>query len=306
MSSRNIVVTGGAGFVGSHLVDALVANGECVHVIDNFSAGKFPAQLNPRATYYEMDVRNHESITPVIAGADVVFHMAAAVSVAQSVEDPLGAHDVNVNGTLSVLEAARIGGAKQFVFVSSAAIYGTCAQPPVHEEMPYDPNSPYGLHKCIGEQYVRLYNSLYQLPTTIIRPFNIYGPRQRGDSPYAGVVARFLALTKNGEHFVIEGDGEQTRDFVHISDVVNALILASEHDKANGQTFNVGCGSTVTVNDIAKIILSACGVEGVPKHAPARIGDIRHSYADSSKIQKLLGWAPAVAFSDGIRELACA
>lgn len=304
MSSRNIVVTGGAGFVGSHLVDTLVSNGANVQVIDSFSAGKFPAQLNPQATYHEVDVRDQEHIAPIIAGVDVVFHVAAAVSVSHSVEDPRGTHDVNVNGTLSVLEAARRGGAKRFVFVSSAAIYGTRVEPPVREEMPYDPNSPYGLHKCIGEQYVRLYGSLYQLPAAIIRPFNIYGSRQRGDSPYAGVIARFLSLAKSGGRISIEGDGEQTRDFVHVSDMVRALILASERDEAVGQTFNIGCGSTVTINDVAKTILTMCGSANAPEYISPRIGDIRNSYADISKAQKLLGWSPTVLLSEGMRELA--
>lgn len=304
MFPRKVVVTGGAGFVGSHLVDALAMHGDEVHVIDDFSAGRFPEQLNTHATYHELDVRDSERITPIISGADVVFHLAAIVSVSQSVEDPLGTHDVNVGGTLAVLDAARQGGAKRFIFMSSAAIYGTNATPPVREDFSYDPVSPYGLHKCIGEQSTRMYGSLYYVPAVILRPFNIYGTRQRGNSPYAGVIARFVENLRQGEPITIEGDGEQTRDFTHVSDVVRALLLASERQEAIGQTINVGSGSSTTIKHIADAVLTACGRADVPVvHAAARVGDIRHSYADVTRAKELLDWGPNMTLNDGLAEL---
>lgn len=304
MADTRTVVTGGGGFIGSHLVDTLVARGDRVEVIDDFSAGKFPAQLNAHATYHELDVRDYERIAPIIAGVDTVYHVAALVSVAQSVADPRGTHDVNVNGTLSVLEAVRRGGTRRFLFVSSAAVYGSKVAPPVSEDNAYDPISPYGLHKCIGEQYTRLYGDLYGVATTIVRPFNVYGPRQRGNSPYAGVIARFIDAATRGQDIMIEGDGEQTRDFVHVSDVARALCAAVGRAEAIGQTINLGSGVATTVNMIAGLIGEAFGGVSKVTHGPARVGDIRDSFATVGKATTLLDWRPTVALADGIAELA--
>lgn len=294
------VVIGGAGFVGSHLVDALVLQGKETIIIDDFSAGRFDGQLNNAAVYHEVDMRNQKSLQEIFKQGDVVYLLAAVVSVARSVDDPVYAHDVNVNGALAVLETARHGHVARVVVMSSAAVYGDTAIPPVVEETSLRALSPYGLHKIINEQQAQLFNELYGVPTTILRPFNIFGPRQRGDSSYAGVIARFFDDLRHGKDLTIEGDGAQTRDFVYVLDVVRALIVAGEHPAAIGQVFNVGGGHGISIKRVAEVMVAMYGGAASIRHVNPRRGDIRDSVAAIDRIHTHLGWVPQIPLEEGL------
>ena len=294
---KKAVVTGGAGFIGSHIVDELLRRGHEVHVIDNYAAGKSNDRINPGASYHELDIREQTKIAPVIAGAGVVFHLAALPRVQFSIDNPAESHDVNVNGTLSVLLAARDGKVGKVVYSASSSAYGDQPTLPLSEDMLPQPKSPYALHKYLGEHYCRIFSTVFGLPTVCLRYFNAYGPRADPNGPYAQAIIKFLHFKKQGKPLTVTGDGEQTRDSVHVSDIVRANMLAYENDSVReGEVINIGSGRNVSVNEIARLI----GGEVV--HIALRI-EPHDTRADITRAKRLLGWEPTVGLEDGIAEL---
>jgi len=293
---RKVVVTGGAGFIGSHLVDALVERGFQVHVIDNLSGGK-REHVNKNAILHELDIRKLETIKPVINGAEYVFHLAALPRVQYSIENPEETHDVNVTGTLNVLIASNGGGVKRVIYSASSSAYGNQSVMPLTEDMVAEPLSPYGLQKYIGELNCRLWTKVYGLPTVSLRYFNVYGPRFNPEGAYALVIGKFIKQKKEGKKLTITGDGGQTRDFTHVSDVVNANILAAESEKVGqGEVINIGAGKNQSINRIAEL------VGGEVEYIPERL-EPKDTLADNSKARILLGWEPKVSIEEGIKEL---
>lgn len=293
---EKVIVTGGAGFIGSHLVPALLAEGYDVEVIDDLSAGK-REHVPAGATLTILDVRDTEKLREAMAGVRVVFHLAAFPQVQYSIEHPLEANDVNVNGTLSALQAARGAGVKRFVLASSAAVYGDKEAPELVEDMPAEPKSPYGLHKQISELYCRLWSTLYGMETVCPRFFNVYGPGAPVTGAYALVTAIFLKQKLDGKPLTITGDGQQTRDFVHVRDIARALIAAATSEKVgHGEIINIGSGVETSIKSVAEIY----GGEAV--HIEPRI-EPRRSRAGIARARELLGWEPTVAIMDGIAEL---
>lgn len=301
------LVTGGAGFIGSHIVDRLVEDGFEVRVIDDLSSGRLEnlrgLLKEKRVLFVKGDIRDREAVDGAVDGVDVVFHEAALVGVPQSVKNPLLANDVNVNGTLNVLEAAVKHGVKRFVLASSAAVYGEQKTLPIKEEAVPHPGSPYAVSKLSAEHYSRVYYGTYGLETVVFRYFNVYGVRQAG-GPYSAVITAFLnSLMGNGKP-VIHGDGRQTRDFVNIKDVVDVNMLALEKDCA-GEVFNVATGSSVEINRIFKVLQKATGKNHVqPEYSVPREADIRESCGDISKAKRILGFKPKVSLEEGLESLA--
>lgn len=294
--NKKVVVTGGAGFIGSNLVDALIAKGYEVHVIDNLSGGK-KDHVNPKAIFHEVDVRNLEKISPIITGAKYVWHLAAQPRVQYSIEQPVETNDHNVGGTLNVLVAARDAKVEKLVYSASSSAYGDQDTMPLVETMEARPKSPYGLQKYIGEMYAKIFSEVYGLPTVSLRYFNVYGPRQNPEGAYALVVGKFLKQRCEGQPVTITGDGLQTRDFTHVSDVVAANILAAESaDVRNGEVFNIGAGRNQSIKYVAECI------GGEIEYVPARL-EPHDTLADNSKARTILGWEPKVKFEDGIAEL---
>jgi UDP-glucose 4-epimerase len=298
LRGQTVLVTGGAGFIGGHLVESLVPEND-VRVLDDLSTGS-RERVPAAATLIEGDVRDEATVARAMESVDVVFHLAAVVNVAQSIEDPAHSHSVNVDGTLTVLEEARRTGAR-VVLASSAAIYGTPESVPIAEEEPPAPESPYGLEKLTVDHYAAMYHDLYDLPTVRIRPFNAYGPGQTG-SDYAGVVSIFMAQARAGKPITVEGDGTQTRDFVHVRDVVDALRLAATTDPV-GVAFTVGTGRSGSSGELAVLARPGTKRDSEIVHTDPREGDIEHSRADVSKAQALLGYRPRVSLADGLRTL---
>lgn len=295
-SSKHAVVTGGAGFIGAHLTEALIERGWDVDVIDTLISGK-REHVHPKARFHEIDVRDADALLPLAAGADCVFHLAALPSVEQSIQYPKETHEVNCTGTLNVLHAAKEGGAKRFVYSASCAAYGDQESTPFHEGLAAKPLSPYALQKYIGEEYAHMYAELHALPTVSLRYFNVYGPRQNPTGPYASVLGRFLVQKGEGKPLTITGDGEQTRDFTHVRDVVAANILAAESDQVGkGEVINIGSGRNVSINDLAALF------GGPVVHIPAR-QEIRDALADNTRAREMLDWSPKVLFEDGVNEL---
>jgi UDP-glucose 4-epimerase len=294
--AKRAVVTGGAGFIGSHLVDALVAKGYSVDVIDNLSGGK-KERVNPMATLHVCDITEYDQILPIISGADVVFHLAALPRVQYSIEEPQITHTANAIGTLNVLHAVKEGGAKKFIYSASSSAYGDNETLPLHEDLPARPLSPYALQKFIGEEYARMYHFLHGTQTVSLRYFNVYGSRLDPNGPYALVIGLLLRLRKEGKPLTMTGDGEQTRDFTHVRDVVWANILAAESNRVGkGEVINIGSGRNFTMNKLGEMI----GGEVV--HIPSR-KEPRHTRADNRKAKELLGWEPQVTLEEGIAEL---
>jgi UDP-glucose 4-epimerase len=302
--NKKTLVTGGAGFVGSHLVEALVDAPEPVVVFDNFTTGSRGnlAGVSTRVDVVEGDVRDLDSLRGVMKGVDVVFHLAAVSAVAPSVKDPLTTNAVNVTGTLNVLLAARDAGVRRVVFASSAAVYGSNPSLPKTETHSPEPLSPYAASKLAGEVYCRVFAKLYGVEAVALRLFNVYGPRQNPASEDSGVVTRFLSRLAGGQPPIIDGDGEQSRDLVYVGDVVGAFLRSCEAPAASGEVFNIGSGRPTTINELAETLagIAAPGQVLRPIHHPARTGDVRHSCADISKARQLLGYAPAVELADGL------
>lgn len=297
------LVTGGAGFIGSHIVGALVGSGESVRVLDNFSSGtraNLPADSD-RFSIHEEDICNLGRIRPHFEGAQYVIHLAALPSVGRSVADPLASNAVNLDGTLNVLVAARDAGVKRLVFAASAAAYGDNPALPRTESLPPDPLSPYALQKIAGEYYCRVFTRLFCLETVALRYFNIFGPRQNPESPYTGVLSKFINAYLREEAPTIFGDGGQSRDFTHVDNVVNATLRACAAAGAAGKVINIGTGERHTLNQTVELLNRIFGRQITPRHGPPRPGDSRHSQADISLARQFLGYEPTVRFEDGLR-----
>lgn len=293
---EKIIVTGGAGFIGSHIVDALIEGGYEVHIVDNMSAGK-KENINPKAILHIVDISDKEKLIPIFKGAKYFFHEAAMPQVEYSIQNPIETNDVNVNGLLNVLEVSRLNKIKRVIFASTCAIYGDQDILPAVETMEVNPLSPYGAQKYIGEVYMRLYAQIYGLETVCLRYFNVYGPRQNPNGAYASVIPKFIEFRKKNEPLMITGDGEQTRDFVNVHDVVNANILAMKSDKiGRGEVINIGGNKQYTINYIAKLI------GGSISYISQRI-EPRNTQAGIFKAKELLAWEPSVNLEEGIKEL---
>jgi len=297
-TGRTVLVTGGAGFIGGHIADRLASVAD-VRVLDDLSTGD-PARIPTEATLIEGDIRDVATLRRAMTGVDIVFHEAGMVSVPVSVERPRECHATNGTATLDLLAAARRTDAR-IVFASSAAIYGQPDDVPVSEAAPKRPNSPYGIEKLAGDQYVRLYAERYGLPAVALRYFNVYGPGQ-GHNQYAGVISTFLERARSGDPITVEGDGDQTRDFVHVDDVVRANLLAATSDASGA--FNVGTGASTSINELARAVRDATGTEVPITHTDPRPNDIRHSRADIARISERLGFEPRVTLREGIATLA--
>lgn len=292
-----IVVTGGAGFIGSHLVDALIERGDEVHVIDNYIGGRHPDRANPKAKYHEEDVRSTEAVARICGGADVVFHSAAIPRVQYSVEHPVETADYNIVGTVSVLSAASRAKARRVVYSSSGSAYGAQETLPLSENLAPNPVNPYGLQKYVGELFARIWPDIYGVETVSLRYFNVYGPKLDPTGPYALAVGAFLLAKKESRPMTIYGDGTVTRDYTHVRDVVRANLLASESPSVGkGEVINIGTGRNVTIKYLADL------VGGKIVYAPPRT-EAHDSRADIRKAKELLGWEPTVSLEDGIAEL---
>lgn len=295
------LVTGGAGFIGSHLVDRLLADGHTVRVLDDFSTGSesnLPA--DPRLEVLRGDVGDYSTVSVAVDEVDWIFHQAAIASVPKTLNDPLGSHRTNYLGTLNILEAARRARVKRVVFAASAAAYGDEAIPPHREDMPLNPLSPYGVDKVASEHICRVYHRLYGLKTVCLRYFNVYGPRQDPSSPYSGVISIFADCIRERRQPTIYGDGEQTRDFVYVGDVVEANMKAVSARGVAGQVFNIGTGCATTLNSLLALFYVGAGASPDARYADAREGDIRQSYADNRLAAQFLGWAPTVSLATGL------
>ncbi len=299
------LVTGGAGFIGSHLADRLLADGGRVRVLDNFSSGSREnlgaAEATGRLEVIEGDIRDLATMERAARGCRVIFHQAAMRSVPRSIDDPLGANEHNVTGTLNVLEAARRGGVPRVVYASSSSVYGDRPDLPKREDQPPSPISPYAVSKAAGEQYARVWTKLYGIDTIGLRYFNVFGPRQDPRSEYAVVIPRFIYWALHGETLEVHGDGEQSRDFTYIDNVVEANVLAGRAAGAGGEVFNVGCGARTSLNAIVDRLERAVGHPLTRRHTPVRAGDVRHTLADISHAKTLLAYEPLVPFDEGFR-----
>lgn len=298
VSGQTVLITGGAGFIGSHLADALVEHNDVI-VLDNLSTGK-RENVPDGATFVEGDVRDADVVADVSDGVDLIFHKAAVVSVERSIDEPAFSHEVNFDGTLTLLEAARRVDAR-VVFASSAAIYGDPDTLPITESDPVDPQSPYGIDKCAADQYLRAYHDLYGLETVALRYFNAYGPRQTA-SDYSGVISIFGEQARAGEPITVNGDGTQTRDFVHVSDVVTANLLAATTEHV-GTAYNIGTGGETSIRSLAETIQATVGTDSPIVHGDPRPGDIQRSRADITTARERLGYEPSVPLEKGLATL---
>jgi nucleoside-diphosphate-sugar epimerase len=298
------LVTGVAGFIGSNLAEALLDRGYTVRGIDNFESGREsnlePFRASDEFTFRNADIRDSEVMAEVSDGVDYLFHQAAISSVPASVEDPVTTTDVNGTGTATILDAARRAGVDTAVVASSAAVYGSEGELPKIESMDERPESPYALSKYYTEKLALQYSDFYDIDTAALRYFNVFGPRQSPESDYAAVIPKFIDLMLNGRHPTIFGDGEQSRDFVYVDDVVQANILAAEGD-VSGEAFNIASGGRSTINELVEILNQHLETDIDPIYDDPRPGDIRHSYADISKARKMLNYEPEVPFDDGLK-----
>jgi UDP-glucose 4-epimerase len=299
------LVTGGAGFIGSHLAARLVADGAAVRVFDNFSSGSQDnlAAVAANIDVVDGDLRDEAAVRRATGGVEVVFHQAADPSVPRSVADPRTTYDVNVTGTLNVLLAARDAACRRVVFASSCAVYGDDPALPKHEGMLPVPVSPYAASKLAGEGLCTVFARVYELETIALRYFNVFGPRQDPHSPYAAVIPRFLDALRRGESPVVYGDGEQTRDFVYVGNVVEANLRAADSPGISGRVFNVASGQPVSLNEVLGKLAALLGVEARATHEPARAGDIRHSAADVSAARSALGIETSVSLEEGLKHV---
>jgi UDP-glucose 4-epimerase len=296
------LVTGGAGFIGSHLVDALLAEGHGVRVLDDLSNGR-AENVSPAAELIVGDLCDDETLERAVRGADIVFHQAGLGSVRRSVEAPRRTDLVNTHGTLAVLDAARQAGVRRVVAASSSSVYGGAAALPTPESAPLIPRSPYAVSKLAGEHYCRVFNDLMGIETVALRYFNVYGPRQRSDSPYAAVIPLFADALRTGSTALIHGDGFQSRDFTFVGDAVRANLLAASAPSAacGGRVYNVAGGEQHTILELLALMAKVLGVEAVPHHVDPRPGDVRQSHADLTAARTDLGYEPRIALEEGLR-----
>ncbi|BCS33305.1 epimerase [Luteitalea sp. TBR-22] len=297
------LVTGGAGFIGSHMVEALRARGDRVRVADSLVTGKREnlAHIDD-VEFLQGDLADEAFARRAVEGVEYVLHQAAIPSVPRSVEDPLSSNRANIDATLSLLVAARDAGVRRVVYAGSSSAYGNSATLPKHEEMPTAPLSPYALQKLVGEQYMQMFTTLYGLSTVTIRYFNVFGPRQDPSSAYSGVLSLFIRFLVEGRSPTIHGDGEQTRDFTYVANVVDGALRASvAPDEASGQVINVATGRRISLNDVYRTLKGITGATVDPVYGPPRVGDVRDSLADISKASRLLGYTPIVHLEEGLR-----
>jgi nucleoside-diphosphate-sugar epimerase len=298
------LVTGGAGFIGSNIVDELIRRGHHVVVLDDLSSGKEEnlAAVRSKIDFRSGTITNLSDVQSACKGVDYVIHLAARTSVPKSVQDPIETNFVNIDGTLNVLVAARDAKARRFVFAASSAAYGETPTLPKVETMRPDPISPYGLTKFVGELYAQVFGRVYGLENACMRYFNVFGPRQDPTSQYSGVLSRFMLAILNGEPPTIFGDGEQTRDFTYIDNIVDVTLRACEGKDASGQVFNGGTGVRISLNEVVKLMGKITGKNIQPQYEPPRSGDIRDSQADISLSRKVLGYEPLVHFEKGLKQ----
>jgi UDP-glucose 4-epimerase len=297
------LVTGGAGFIGSHIVRSLLEQGEQVRVLDNFATGKREhlVPLQGRIDVIEGDIRYLNNVQEATRSADYVLHLAALPSVARSVRTPIESNDVNVHGTLNLLIAARDAGVKRVIYGASSSAYGNSTVLPKVESMPADPLSPYAVNKLAGELYCRVFTRVYGLEAVSLRYFNVFGPRQDPTSQYSAAIPRFIQALLAGQRPLIYGDGEQSRDFTYVQNVVEASLIACTAPGVAGETINVACGERVTLNRLVQMIGRLLGKDIEPLYEAPRPGDIRHSQADITKAAKLLQYQPSVGMEEGVR-----
>ena len=296
------LVTGGAGFIGSHLVEALVSRGDTVRVVDNLVTGHRDNLAHVVGADLTVgNLADSEVVDRVVTGIDYVVHLAAIPSVSRSIADPISSNEANVSATLNLLFAAKRHSVRRVVFASSSSIYGETAALPSREDAPPDPLSPYALQKLMGEQYGRLFQNLYGLDTVILRYFNVFGPRQDSSSPYSGVISLFARCLAERQQPIIYGDGEQTRDFTYVENVVDGTLRACTAIGASGQVINISCGDRVSLNTLFGLMQSLSGVELEARFAEPRNGDVRHSQADISRARMVLGYQPVVQLEEGLR-----
>ena len=297
------LVTGGAGFIGSHIAEALVKRGDRVRVLDNLITGR-RENLSPIADeieFIEGDIRDYATTLRAVQGARVIFHQAAVPSVPRSVAEPALNHDINVNGTFNVLMAAREAGARRVVYAASSSAYGETETLPKREDMPPSPLSPYAAAKLFGEYYCQVFTQVYGLETVSLRYFNVFGPRQDPSSPYSGVISKFITALLKGALPMIYGDGEQSRDFTYIANVVDANLRAAESNEAIGQVMNLGIGERITLNRLLAELQKVIGANLPARYEETRAGDVRHSLADISRAQELIGYRPLVGLAEGLK-----
>ena len=300
---HSYLITGGVGFIGSNIAYELVQRGERVRVVDNFSTGneRNISDIMDKIELVEADVRDLEKMRSAVEGIDFVLHQAALPSVARSVDNPIDSNEVNVNGTLNLLVAARDAGVKRFVYAASSSAYGNSPALPKNEDMPSHPLSPYAISKLLGEHYCRIFHTIYKLETVSLRYFNVFGPRQDPASPYSAAIPKFINAMLEGEPITIYGDGEQSRDFTYVQNVVNANLLACEAPDAAGTVINVACGDQISLNRLISIMEEELGIEAQRVYTRSLPGDVKHSRADISRARALLGYEPAVAFDEGLK-----
>jgi len=290
------LVTGGAGFIGSHLTDKLIELGHDVVVVDNLMLGK-KEFINKKAIFKKIDIRNYKKLKKVFSGIDAVFHLAADPRLQFSIENPITTHEINVTGTLNVLQASVENNVRKVIFSSSCAVYGDQENLPINEKCLAQPKNPYAIHKLMGEQYCKLFNGLYGLETVVLRYFNVFGPRKLDTGSYPMVIPIFLGQRKRGEKLTVVGDGQQTRDYIYVDDVVEANIKAMESNIKNGEVVNIGSGKQVSVLRIANLI------GGEIKYLPLRPGEMRFIEADNKKAKELFNWEPKIDFEKGLQKL---
>jgi len=299
----NFLVTGGAGFIGSHLCEALVGRGDRVRVVDSLITGKRAnlAHLQKDIEFIEGDLADIDVARRAVDGCEFVLHQAAIPSVPRSVKDPLTSNRANIDATLNVLVAARDAGVRRVVYAGSSSAYGDTPTLPKREDMPTRPLSPYALQKLVGEQYLQLFTSLYGLETVTIRYFNVFGPRQDPSSPYSGVISLFVSALVEGRQPTIYGDGSHTRDFTYVANVVDGVLRACAAPSASGEVINVATGGRVSLKELFRTIRDLTGARVEPIYADPRPGDVKDSQADIGKARRLLGYEPGVTFEEGLR-----
>lgn len=304
MKGRVYLVTGGAGFIGSHIVERLVQLGKRVRVVDNLSIGKLE-NIEPfldRIEFVEGDIRDLDMARKAMDGVEFLLHQAAIPSVPRSIDNPVETHESNLTGTLNILLAAKEAKVKRVVYASSSSVYGDLPQLPKREDQTPAPKSPYAVSKLAGEYYCRAFVEVYGLDVVCLRYFNIFGPRQDPESPYAAVVPKFVSSFLKKEPPTIYGDGGQTRDFTFVRNAVEANLLSLEARDAKGEVFNIASGRAVSINELAKVIRELVGANEIePQHGPPRPGDVRHSWADISKARSVLGYEPKWSLEEGLR-----